>query len=77
MKTTEGGLIQGLLATIALCWSGFGLLCSLQVVLPAWTSTLWLFTDFAKESSLLVATFAFLGIVLPAVVRFFGAPRGR
>ncbi len=65
MKTTEGGLIQGLLATIALCWSGFGLLCSLQVVLPARTSSLWLFTVFAKESSLMVAAFALSALSWP------------
>lgn len=69
------GLWRGLLATTTLCWSGATLLCSLQILLPAQTLTLWLFTVIAKEASLLVAVFALLGIILAVLLRFSGAPK--
>jgi acetyl esterase/lipase len=71
----NGTLLRRLLYTATLCWSGTTLLCSLQTVLPAHTFTLWLFTVLAKESSLLITAFGFLGIALAALVRLFGAPK--
>lgn len=66
---------RGVLSAIALCWTGLSLLCSLQVVLPARTFTLWALTVLAKESSVLVIAFAFFGLVLATLVRVSGAPK--
>ncbi|HSL01361.1 MAG TPA: alpha/beta hydrolase [Rubrobacteraceae bacterium] len=51
------------------------LLCSLQVVLPARTQTLWALTVLVKESSVLVTAFALLGLVLVPLVHLSGAPK--
>ena len=75
MRNTNSALVRRLLSTATLCWSGAALLCSLQIMLPPRTFTLWLFTVFAKESSLLVTAFAFLGLVLATLVGLFGAPK--
>lgn len=75
VRITNGGLVGGLLAVLALCWTGIALLLALQIVLPTRTFTLWFFTVLAKESSLLLAAFASFGIVLAALARFSGARR--
>jgi len=68
-----GWLVRWLLAALALCWTGLGLLLALQIVLPARTFTLWFFTVLAKESSFLLVAFVFFGIVLAVLARFSGA----
>jgi acetyl esterase len=73
VKVINNALLRKVLSTATLCWSGATLLCSLQIVLPHRTFTLWLFTVLAKESSLLVTALACLGVILAALVRFLGA----
>jgi acetyl esterase len=51
------------------------LLCSLQIMLPARTSTAWSLTVFAKESSVLVTVSGLLGLVLATLVGLSGAPK--
>lgn len=51
------------------------MLCSLQVVLPARTFTLWVLTVLAKESSILVTAFALFGLVLVPLAHLSGAPK--
>ncbi len=72
MRNTKGQFGRDLLSAVVLCWGALGLLCSLQVMLPAQTFALWRLTVLAKESSLLVAAFALLGTVLVALVRSIG-----
>jgi len=71
----RGEISRQLLAALALVWTGLALLWALQILLPAPTFTLWFFTVLAKESSLLLAGFASLGVALAVLVRFFGARR--
>ena len=75
MRKTKGEITRALLSVVVLCWSALGLLCSLQIVLPAQTFTLWWLTVLAKESSVLVAAFAFLGTALAALAASIGAPK--
>ena len=75
MRKTKGEITRALLSVVVLCWSALALLCSLQIVLPAQTFTLWWLTVLAKEFSLLVATFAVLGTVLAALAGSIGAPK--
>ena len=72
MRNTKGQFGRDLLSAVVLCWGALGLLCSLQIMLPAQTFALWRLTVLAKESSLLVAAFALLGTVLVALVRSIG-----
>jgi acetyl esterase/lipase len=75
VKTINSTLLHKLLSTATLCWSGAALLCSLQIMLPARSFTLWLFTVAAKESSLLITASGLLGLVFATLVGLSGAPK--
>lgn len=75
MTTCRDGLLRRLLAALAVGWTGFALLWAAQILLPAPTFAFWFFTVLAKESSVLLAGFAALGVGLAVLVRFLGARR--
>lgn len=73
MRVAGGRFVRGFLGTIALGWGGLGLLCAIQILVPARSAALWALTVVAKESSPVIGAFALVGLVLAALTRLSGA----